>query len=290
MPAGIGLTLITWFTVILVFGLHPLVRRATNSYIFWIIYSLACIGMFLGFRYVHDVSWLINTWKSGYENVESIQISKVFLLDICPASCLAIHIVLLANPSRKIAMYIAPTCIFGGLLTITGQISCDPNASWTAQYIFYGIAPNQGYFLIHYLNVVTGTLVLCNAPAQKWTSYVYSTATLLIFFLYVAFVMICFNGKITDHVTGLLPADWDIDSGEYHVVTEILKIGWVGCLILMAIFSWGIIEVMYVPQYFIQKIQYWSIPDKKTKKWPLGFYQLNKFKRSQKEPQKVHQP
>lgn len=277
MTAGVSLTLFTWFVGVFVFAIHPLMRKITNSYLFWILYSCLCLGLFIGFRYAHDVNWLISTWKTSYQDVESIQISKVFLLDICPASFVALHIVLLANPSRRIAQYIAPTCIFGGILTITGQITFDPNAAWSVKYLFYGFAPNQGYFLLHFLNVVSGVLVLCNTPKPQKTTYLYTTASLLIYFWYICLIIVCFGNKITDHVTGLLKDDW-VNGGEYSVVSDILKINWIGCLILMATFSYGVIELLFLPQFFIQKIKYWKIDNMKAKKIIFGYYQLQRFK------------
>ncbi len=240
---------------------------------FWIIYGTICLSLIIAFRFSIDLKNLINEWRTGYEYVESIYISKVFMLDLCPAFCFLLHPVVIINPNRKIALYIAPCSLFGGLLTITGGIAFDPQASWTIQYIFFGISPNEAYFLIHFLNAFTGMLILLNTPNDSWKTCLWTLAVLAFYFLYICLVMICFNGKITDHVTGLLPADW-LPGGEYEAVMDILKISWEWCMVILAIGGLLIIEALHWFEYGLQKTKWWNISKKKSNKnILLGYYQ-----------------
>jgi hypothetical protein len=70
---------------------------------------------------------------------------------------------IIVDPTRKIAKAIAPFGIFNCLITILGGIGQD-DPQLTASYIFLGNSENPMYFMMHYLMLLVGTLVLVSAP------------------------------------------------------------------------------------------------------------------------------
>ena len=215
MSAGISLGLFTILIVLLSIGVHPFTRKVTNTYWFWLAYGIFVLTMIIVYRWGPDIRDLINYLKAGTpspiigDNL-GLMWSKALMLDMCPMTAVTIHFALIVDPSRKGAKAIAPMAIFGGIITIFGQImaGADPTAEWSYQYLFPGIAANRAYFLIHFFNIVSGVLVLLNTT--KFSVKTYSGEYIINagFFLYVAICIYASHGVITDHVTGLLIKDW----------------------------------------------------------------------------------
>lgn len=279
MSAGLGLTLLTFTICILAFGLHGISRKVTNSYIFWFIYSAVALGLFLGLRWIPEIIDYINNFNTASDYEKSFMLSKVYLLDICPWLCLVLHISLIINPSRKFAQILSPIAIFGGLITICGSVATDPNASWSIEYIFYGIEPNRAFFLLHFLNVLTGTLVLLNTPKFTLGLHLWTYIVLLGYILYIALIIFIYQGTIFCNVTGLLPYDWT-EIGEYGQFTEIFKIPYPWSIVFVYGSAVIIMIILAFIQIGIQHFNYWKIEPIKNKKWYLGYYKylnLDKF-------------
>jgi hypothetical protein len=92
-------------------------------------------------------------------------------LDLCPFCGFTICLSVVLDPTRKIAKIIAPFAIFGGLITLIGGLGDDYSAYGAnvspAHYIFFGDAQNPLYFLLHYINVAIGFLVLVSVPKMR---------------------------------------------------------------------------------------------------------------------------
>jgi hypothetical protein len=90
---------------------------------------------------------------------------------MCPFCGLAICLAVVVDPSRKIAKIIAPFAIFGGLITLIGGMSGEYNEYGTSvspiHYIFLGDAENPLFFLLHYINIAVGVLVLVSVPKMR---------------------------------------------------------------------------------------------------------------------------
>jgi hypothetical protein len=73
------------------------------------------------------------------------------------------------DPTRKFAKIIAPFALFGGLITILGGIGDEFQDSDVSvwRYIFVGDSLNPMYFMMHYINVLVGALVLVSVPKMR---------------------------------------------------------------------------------------------------------------------------
>jgi hypothetical protein len=78
---------------------------------------------------------------------------------------------IVVDPTRKTSQVIAPFAIFGGLITICALDVGGESPEMTAQYIFVGITPNNLYFMMHFIMVIVGTLVLVSTPRLKTHSF-----------------------------------------------------------------------------------------------------------------------
>ncbi|MCQ2957014.1 MAG: DUF5378 domain-containing protein [Mycoplasmoidaceae bacterium] len=97
---------------------------------------------------------------------QSVQISKAFLLDMCPFAALFMCVSLIADPTRKVARSFAPIALVGGLITI-GSLAFDGEGGipeLSAQYIFFGTQGNECYFIMHFIQIVLPVGVMLNTP------------------------------------------------------------------------------------------------------------------------------
>ena len=285
--AGITLAIFTFAIMILAIGVHPFTRKVTNTYWFWLAYGIFVSTMVIVYRWGPDIYDLVNFLKNGVPspivgNNEGMMLSKALLLDMCPATAVAINLLVIVDPSRKTAKAVAPMAIFGGLITIFGQITTDAAAEWSYEYLFVGIGANRSYFLIHFFNIITGLLVLLNTT--RFTIKTYSGEYLInaFYFLYVGMAIVFSNGVITDHVTGLLIADWK-SGGEYNMVAQALNcspvvamiVGYTACILAVN----AIIGV----QVLVQKAKPYKIPNKHNRDWYKklnGWYHLEPYSKN----------
>jgi hypothetical protein len=49
-------------------------------------------------------------------------VSKGMLLDLCPFVAIAMPVLMIVDPSRKLLTIIAPYAIFGGMITLFGEL------------------------------------------------------------------------------------------------------------------------------------------------------------------------
>ena len=278
MSAGIGLGLFSILIVLLTIGVHPFTRKVTNTYWFWLTYGIFVFILIVVYRWGLDIHDLINSDKQT-----GILWSKALLLDMCPMTAVAIHIAVIVDPTRKSARAIAPMAIFGGMITIFGQIMAGTdNASWTYEYIFVGDGSNRAYFLIHFFNLVTGVLVLLNTPKFSIKTYCIEYFINAFYFMYVAIAIIASHGVIYCNVTGLLIYDWAI--GEYHGVVNALNcspplamiVGYFACILAVN----AIIGI----QVLLQKTKTYKISSLHNKNWYKylnGWYHLNPYSKNQ---------
>jgi len=215
MSAGAGLVLIAVIITLILVGVSPLIRKVTNCYFFW-------AGLGLIFAIYLIIFRLGTDWKyfnSNHYYDREISISKALLLDLCPFTALMMPVCLVVDPTRKLAAILAPYAIFGGAITLFGEITTDPEASWSAQYIFSGIQPNPCYYSMHVINFLLGAFVLVNTPKLGLKGGINCVIFILFYFLYVSLCVSIFG--VSKNVTGVTGYDWVW--GEYNIVGEIFK-------------------------------------------------------------------
>jgi hypothetical protein len=82
---------------------------------------------------------------------------------------------------------------------------------------------------------------------------------------------------VTDHATGMVPGDWAND-GEYAAVSEILHLGYPGCMILGLLGAYLAIVLIIFLGALLQKSKRYRWYNVRNQKWYKGWYklQLNK--------------
>ena len=311
MSAGIGLCLIATFIWIFVIAIHPLTRRITNTYLFFIIVGIIGFGYFIGACWIPNLIELCQQVSAGFYDPEPLHtnaatlLSKVLLLDICPATSFTLSLFCIVNRKRNISIIIAPISLFGALLTIYGGLTdIDKyHAEWTAQFIFVGYPEDRGYFMVHFLNIIIATLVLLNAPKTTVYKYPYMFIAGAIFFCYVG---ICIaishsvNPKPTDpndhnnlwiyqNTAGVLLYDWDANrDGEFKGIMEAL--GSSPAVAMCAGYAFFIVLISiaaFLPS-LLQLSKYYRVENKycNSKNKIFGVYQLPNIKKQVKRANK----
>ena len=271
MNAGAGLGLLTLAIIVLSIGVHPFTRKVTNTYWFWLAYGIAMITLVIVYRWGLDIRDFINAVKDGTTSENfGIKWSKAFLLDMCPMCAVALHAVVIVDPTRKSAKLVAPMAIFGGVITIFGWIIFGgDNPEWTYEYIFIVKGPNRAFFLIHFINLVSGVLVLLNTPKFNFKTFSLEFIVNAGFFMYVAIIILISNGEVKQNVTGILIYDWS-HNGEYHTFAEVLNcppvlgmlFGYSACIAAVTLFSGT--------QVLLQKAKPYQISNEHNKDWYKG--------------------
>ena len=286
MAAGLGLGLITVLCMVLAVGTHPFVRKVTNTYWFWLVYGIIMLTLIIVFRWGLDIRDLINYLCYHTPSPIGVDLgtmwSKALLLDMCPMTAIVIHAAIIVDPTRRGAKLFAPMATFGGMVTIFGQIilNGDPASAWTFQYIFVGVDANRAYFLIHFLNIITGLLVLLNVTKFNAKTYSLEYIVDALYFVYIGLAVYISDGVIYQNTTGVLIYDWS-PAGEYHSVAKVLNcspaltmlFGYTACIIAINIFV-GL-------QVLFQKAKAYQIPNVHNKEWYKGlngWYKLEPYK------------
>lgn len=225
--ATVGLIIISLITVIVIIGIGPYIKKVSNCYYFWIsigvlLFIYMCVG-----RFGNDWKNLNQYFKNNIHDDfnHNILVSKGLLLDICPFTCFLLLLSIIFDPTRKVARVISPFALFGGLITIFG-LNTNDIPKFNAHWIFLGNHPNEMYFMMHYIMVIVGTLVLVSTPrfntygifkkkiiCQKLdiTCWLFCIIYAILYYSYVAILMKSLN--VTDHVSGLNINDWDPSYG-----------------------------------------------------------------------------
>jgi hypothetical protein len=155
-------------------------------------------------RFYNDFNNLIHYDK----NVDdTIIISKGLLLDLCPFCALMLPLCLIIDPTRRLAAVLSPFAIFGGLITLFGEIAtnADGDVTLSPTYIFLGIGQNPMYYMIHFINLVLGFFVLANFPRVYLKGFIYMCYFIILYFAYVLIVVAATGTE--ENVTGVTGND-----------------------------------------------------------------------------------
>ena len=309
MSAGIGLCIIKVASFFLIIGVHPFVKKFTNSYIFFIVLGIIGFGFFIGTNWIRSIIELNEHVVSNFDPAllspdrpdPATLLAKILMLDICPISCFVIHLGCIFDRKRTFCRIIAPICLFGALLTMCGGLP-DPeyNAEWTTYFIFVGFDKEKGYFIIHFMNVLTSTWVLLNTPKIKTSTFPLTLLAGAIFFAYVGLCIGVSHDAVSnlgpdDHnnlwlyqnLAGVLTYDWSL-TGEFRAVLEVLGgddniknlpiavAMYVGYIVFIS----AIILLCYF-QSLLQIGRIWHIPEKlhEGRNQIYGVYQLAPVKK-----------
>ena len=265
-------------------------------YLFFIIIGILVFGFFIGTNWIRTVIELNQCVSSGFDPIyiaadrpdPATLLSKTLMLDVCPMTCFVIHIGCIFDRKRTFTRVIAPVCLFGALLTMGGGLT-DPayHAEWSWYFIFVGFDMEKGYFIVHFMNIMTSTWVLLNTPKAGVKKFPLTVVAMAIFFAYVG-LCIGISHSITpnpgpdDHnnlwiyqnVAGVLLYDWTL-IGEFRAVLEVLgpeNVNVPAAMYIGYIVFTAVIVLFCFAQNLFQLSKVWYIPDKyKTKKnWLLN--------------------
>jgi hypothetical protein len=268
------LTILSFITPVILIFIAPYIKKVTNNYFFWIVLGGLCLTLLFVGRFINE--W--TDYTNG--NHSDVATSRAWLLDICPACAFLICVLVIIDPSRKLAQAIAPITIFGALLTMFGNMitdqwwvdnTPDQGQGWF-NWIVFGNSMNPMYFMMHYINIVMGTLVLLSTPKIKFKQYLYTN---LFAVIYYGYVLICIGAlNIHEYVSGLQPYDWQY--GEYNGVMQVLGLPnnlWYLAALIGLFFSYGIIVLIICLFSIIQrsrKYRWYGI--RSYKWWYKGYY------------------
>lgn len=222
---GLILVLITLFISVAIIVCNKWIRKVTNSYFFWLALGAFWLIWLLIFRFIPDWKIYIDQAKQGFDNPgdynQSLIISRAFLLDVCPFAAFFLCVLLIVDPSRKIARSFAPIALIGGVITIFSLTFDDMiGASLTAQFIFFGDSPNTCYFIMHFIQIVLSIGIMVNTPTNGWKGYLLTFVIFILIYSYVAIVMACTGCRW--NCSGLSVNDWA--EGEYAMAREMFNL------------------------------------------------------------------
>jgi hypothetical protein len=167
---------------------------------------------------------------------------------------------------------LSPFALFGGLITICA-LSTVGDVKFTGSWIFEGEAPNQMYFMMHYIMVIIGTLVLVSTPRFKtyyffkknviWqklniTHWIFCFCFAALYYSYVAICMSALN--VSQNVSGLNMNDWAW--GEYNGVAQALNsspqvacaLGFIASIISISLLIFGFSYLQEIKRYHIDDV------------------------------------
>jgi hypothetical protein len=128
------------------------------------------------------------------------------------------------------------------------------------------------YFLLHYINVAIGFLVLVSVPKMRVADWIYCNLFAGTYYFYVGMCMIGFH--LTTNVSGLSLDDW-APGGEYYVVAQVFNsppalaatYGFAFCYTVISLLIFGQNRLQHIKKY-----RWYDIRNKKT--WYIGWYKL----------------
>ena len=291
LASGITLVVLTFVFCGIQIGVHPFVKKITNSYLFWIILASIMLIYFIAARYAWDCSAL-NDYNHGirkdygYTDIDytsSFLKAKVFLTDLCPFFFVCSCISLIAQPSRKVAVVLATPMIFGSLLTLFTSIMLGDGgrAEMSGQYIFLGSDPYRLKFFMHFLGLVLGVGVLLNTPSNKWWTFLWTNVACLIFFIHITIIAYAYD--VHTDVCGIRQEDWLPNTQPYGTNASFYPIGkifsflsfpWL--IFIPLLVCYGVISLFMYLHYIIQKkVKFFTINNSKSKEpiW-FGYYKI----------------
>jgi hypothetical protein len=128
------------------------------------------------------------------------------------------------------------------------------------------------YFMLHYINIFIGVLVLVSVPKMRWADWIYCNIFAGCYYFYVAMCMIFL--KVTYNVSGLNLHDWS-DGGEYSSVAQIFNCSPQIAAALGFTISYLVITGFIFAQNRLQllkRYRWYDMWNKQT--WYIGWYQL----------------
>lgn len=232
---GITLAILTFLIILGMLIFHYFVVRKFkkvyiffHSYLYWSILGAISLSYFLFARWIPYIEEYFNFDFSQKSNIYnySITISRVFLLDLCPAVAFVLPIVLIVDKTKTLAKIISPYAIIGSIVTIYSTVlTTSDNVNWI-EYIFIGDSDNRMFFMMHFISLILAIGIML--VSKKYTSWSTFGSFLFVAF-YIAYVTIFVDLKnVLYNTTGVSKLDWYDDIywnfSEYGIVYEIFKI------------------------------------------------------------------
>lgn len=274
---GTGLVIFTSLFIGLICLVHLLWKPSSSKrkmiYYALTFFSIWWIVYFIVMRWAIDINLLITS--GGISQVQitesqytySFMVSKVLLLDLCPFMSFAFPLcIIISGPRLKIARTLAPVAIFCGLITIYfGCSQDDLGQASLAQYLFVGIGQNKLYYLMHFVILVLGVIVLLNGPRFTWQAWLSIQAFLIIYLLYVFTCMKTLY--LTNNVTGLAQGDWypfysSNGFAQYQAVAELFNnmpypnIMWLSYFLVWLFLMFLIIAKHFLTYDYVNKVNF----------------------------------
>ncbi|MGL5205507.1 MAG: DUF5378 family protein [Metamycoplasmataceae bacterium] len=228
---GFYLAILTFVSIIFVPLFNSRLTIVFGNYYVMGFVGIAFFIYFWVIRYQEDATnyingtYLINGEHSSSleANTGNIQVSKAFLLDLCPFSALLMSMLFTFDRDRVVLKAAAPYAFFGGVVSIFGQIINEGVGS--ANNNFYLVTNgwdftfgNEGYFLMHYFLIVFSLIILMNSKGYGLYGMIGTVVYILTYFTYVIIIVNIFDVK--QNATGLVPGDWS-PTGQYATVSKI---------------------------------------------------------------------
>lgn len=277
--SGIVLVIITLITILFEGSIGLLFYFKKWKWRWWYtsIYSLFCLIYFVAGRWWRELYDCINHEFISKEitssNVmDSILLSKAFLLDMCPFLVFVLSIVGIIKQTRSYAQIIAPIGFWTSLTTILLAVSTI-DQPLTVQYVFLGIYPNLMFFMMHYLLMTLSMMIMMTTQKYKWWWFIFAFLTI---FIYIAYIfLIKYITGANWNLTGLTPNDWknkdydfkflpgsysyEVYYGEYEQLGRTFHLaypyGTVFLFLMSALFVIIFIEINTFIHYYINKLR-----------------------------------
>ncbi|WP_052663971.1 DUF5378 family protein [Mycoplasmoides alvi] len=252
MQLGTILLIVTIVTGLGIIIITPLTKKISKNYYFWFFNGLF---VFLYVFFGRQLQYLMPNFTNNINVSQSISLSRIFLLDLCPFYAIFGSLTLFLK-NKNLSKIMAPFGLFGALVTIFGQIVSEansvlPNNYW--QYIFIGDNLNQLYFMMHFLSFILSLMIICWLRGWKIILFGYMHVFAFVYFGYILFILSVVP-TITSNTTGILENDW-INGGEYFGVQQFLGVhNYPLVMIIGYILSYISIAIIFFIRYGFEKL------------------------------------
>nr|WP_272456794.1 DUF5378 family protein [Mycoplasma bradburyae] len=242
-----------WF--LLIIFTSRFFKRFENNRWFWFI-----IGGFMFFYMLiaRQVQFIIPSWNAsddGSTIAVSIRHSRLLLLDICPFFSIFAGLCLMFIKNKKIVRSLAPIALFGGLITLYGELFRLANRYSgldVYRFIFIGFDNDQIYFMLHVMTTSVALMLLCWttewSPRDVLNQYLFMA-------IYVSYIIACtqLDRKVLANSNGIIPTDW-YPGGEYQSVANILKVPFPQVIPVGVMIALVSINIIWGIRYGIQEL------------------------------------
>lgn len=232
---GLTLSILTFLIIIGMLLFHYFIVRKFNkvylifhSYIYWAIIGSLSLAYFLFARWIPYIQEYFTFDFSSNNNIYtySVTISRVFLLDLCPAVAFLLPFVLIVDKTKTLAKIISPYAIIGSIVTIYSTVLTTSDNVNIIEYIFIGDNENRMFFMMHFISLILAIgVMLISRNYTSWSTF----GSFLFIAFYIAYVTIFVDLKnVLYNTTGVSKFDWYDDVygnfSEYGIVYDIFKI------------------------------------------------------------------